>query len=541
VEIPDCLRQGRESYDGRAWQAAYDAFVRADDAHPLDVEDLERLATAAFLTGRDEAFLRVVERVHRLHVDADDAVRAARAAFWLSFGSLLRGDVGQANAWAARGQRLIEGRECAERGYLLLPVAEQELRAGHAEAAYAMATDASALGEQCHDADLRAAARHLQGRALLTQAQMPSGLQCLDETMLAVIAGELSPIMSGLMYCSVIAACRDVYDLRRAREWTSALSRWCEEQSEMAAFTGTCLVHRSEILQLQGAWPDALAEARLACERSARADRKPPGAALYQQAEIHRLRGDCAGADEAYREASRLGYEPQPGLALLRLAQGRTDAALAALRRLLLTTSDRPQRARLLPAYVDVLLEAGDVDEACRASEELQALGGLLQTDALLAVGAHAQGAVALSRGDAGAAIGALRRAFELWNRLEAPYEAARVRVLLGRACLALGDEETSALETDAARLAFAELGAEPDLARLDAPPAPRAPAPGPLTARELEVLRLIAAGGTNRRIAGELCVSERTIDRHVSNILTKLDVPSRAAATAYAYAHQLL
>ena len=339
----------------------------------------------------------------------------------------------------------------------------------------------------------------------------------------------------------MIVACREVYALGRAREWTFALSRWCEQQSEMVAFTGACLVHRAEILQLQGDWTDALAEACRACERSERAARRPPGAALYQQAEIHRLRGECARADEAYREASRLGYEPQPGLALLRLAQGRTDAAAATMRRLLIATTDRMQRGRLLPAYLEIMLEAGALDEARRAHEELQALAETFDSEVLVAMAAQARGTLAIADGDAPTAIGPLRRAFELWDRLEAPYEAARVRVLIGQACRALGDDEAGALEEEAARSVFEQLGARPDLAHLDPAPALASRSTGPLTARELEVLRLIAAGHTNKAIAEALCLSGRTIDRHVSNILGKLDVPSRAAATAYGYDHQLL
>ena len=263
------------------------------------------------------------------------------------------------------------------------------------------ATEAAAIGERCHDADLTAAARHLQGRAFIHQGQVVPGLKLLDETMLAVVAGELSPIMTGLMYCSVIEACREVYEPRRAREWTLALSRWCEQQSEMVAFTGVCLVHRAEIMQFHGAWPEALAEACRACERSRQSVRRPPGAALYQQAEIYRLRGESAKADEAYRDASRLGYEPQPGLALLRLAQGRTDAASAAIRRLLIATTDRLQRARLLPAYLEIMLAAGDVEDARSACQELQALAEAFDTDVLRAVAAQAHGALALGDGDA--------------------------------------------------------------------------------------------------------------------------------------------
>lgn len=356
--------------------------------------------------------------------------------------------------------------------------------------------------------------------------------------MLAVVAGELSPIMTGLMYCSVIEACREVYALSRAREWTLALSRWCDQQSEMVTFTGTCLVHRAEIMQLHGAWPDAMAEARRATER---ADRKPPAAALYQQAEIHRLRGEFARAEAAYRAASLRGCEPQPGLALLRMTQGRTDAASAAIRRLVCAATDRRQRARLLPVYLDIMLATGDLHEARSACEEIQSLAEMLDTDALRAMAAQAQGATDLAGGDARAALGHLRRAFDAWQRLEAPYESARVRVLTGLACRALGDEEASALEFAAAKATFEQLGAGPDLARLEALDSRSTTSPHPPTDRERDVLRLIAAGNTNKAIAAALGVSERTVDRHVSNILNKLDVPSRAAATACAYDRKLI
>ena len=539
-EMLDHLRKGREAYARRAWHDAYHAFLCADEATPLDADDLERLATTAYLIGREAEFQRLIERLHRVHLAANNPERAARCAFWLALGFVFRGDVGQANAWTARGQRLVQDRDCAERGYLLVATASQQLHGGHPESAQGPATEAAAIGERCRDADLTAAARHLQGRAFIRQDRVVPGLKLLDETMLAVVAGELSPIMTGLLYCSVIDACREVYELRRASEWTFALSRWCEQQSEMVAFTGACLLHRAEIMQFHGAWLEALAEAGRALERSQQAPPKPPGAALYLQAEIYRLRGDYTKADETYRDASRLGYEPQPGLALLRLAQGHTDAASATIRRLLIATTDGWQRARLLPAYLEIMRTAGDVEDARHACQELQAFAEAFDTDILRAVAAQGHGALALGHGDARAAIGPLRQAFELWERLEAPYEAARVRVLVGQACQALGDDEAAGLEFDAARSVFARLGARPDLARLDTTRVPTSPR-GPLTARELEVLRLIAAGQTNKGIAGKLCLSERTIDRHVSNILNKLDVPSRAAATAYAYAHKLI
>ncbi len=537
----DHLELGRECYGRRAWGDAYRALLCADQAAPLEADDLERLATAAFVTGHDGEFQRIQERLHRMHTDAGARGRAARSTFWLALTSLFYGEIGHANAWIARGQRLVKDEACVEQGYLLLPVAEQQLNGGQYDAAHATASRAVAIGECFGDADLVAAARHVQGRALIQQGDALAGLKQLDEAMLAVVAGDLSPIVTGLMYCSVIDACRQVYAVGRAREWTSAFSSVCDQQPEMLAFTGTCLVHRSEILQFQGAWPDAMIEASRACERAERADRKPPGAALYQQAEIYRLCGECEKAEEAYRSASERGCEPQPGLALLRLAQGRTDAACATIRRLTSATRDRLRRARLLPAHLEIMLATGDVGEARRARDELQELAHAFGADVLRAVVAQADGAIALTEGNARAALDPLRCAFELWERLEAPYEAARVRVLIGQACRALGDDEAAGLEHGAARSVFERLGARPDLARLDAPNTPVEPASrGPLTARELRVLRLISTGRTNKEIAEELCVSERTIDRHVSNILDKLDVRSRAAATAYAYDHKL-
>jgi len=293
---------------------------------------------------------------------------------------------------------------------------------------------------------------------------------------------------------------------------------------------------------LNGAWPDAMAEACRACESSQDANWKPPGAAWYQQAEIHRLRGEFGSAERAYRSASRLGYEPQPGLALLRMAQGRTEAACAAIRRVVSTATDRWQRTKLLPAYIEIMLATGDIQAARRAWHELEEHAGDVDTDALRTMAAHSGGAVELAEGNVRAALGSLRRAFEGWQQVEAPYAAACVRMLIGAACRSLGDEETAGLEFGAARTAFQQLGAAPDLARLDTFENREASTHrSSLTTRELQVLRLVGAGKTNKAIATELSLSERTIDRHVSNILTKLDVPSRAGAAAYAYRYKLL
>ena len=540
----DHLECGRKHYELRAWADAYNALSLADQETPLGAEDLELLAMAAYLIGRDDEYLRTLERAYNAHVNAGQCARAVRCAFWLGFRLLMRGETGRATGWLARAQRLLErdARECAEQGYLLLPVVEQHLESGDFETAYAAAADAAAIGERCGDPDLVACARHQQGRIRLQQGQVEAGLALLDETMLAVTAGELSPLVTGLMYCSVIAACQQVYALDRTREWTAALTQWCEGQPDMVAFAGVCQVHRAEIMQLQGAWPEAIEEARRACARSQGINQQAAAAALYQQAEVHRLKGEFAAAEEAYRGASQLGLEPQPGLALLRLVQGRSDAAATAIRRVASTTVDRLKRMSLLPAYIEIMLAAGDVQDARNACRELEDIARSFDTGVPGAIAAQACGAVDLAEGDAQAALGSLRRAFEVWQRIEAPYAAARVRVLIGLACRALGDEDGAGLEIDAARSVFERLGATPDVARIDS--LMKGTASGHahgLTPRELQVLRLVATGETNKAIAGKLSLSEKTIDRHVSNIFAKLDVSSRAAATAFAYQHKLI
>jgi DNA-binding CsgD family transcriptional regulator len=541
----DHLERGRKHYGLRAWADAYKELSLADQETPLGARDLEQLAMAAYLIGRDDEYLGTLERAHNAHLNAGQCARAVRCAFWLGFRTLMRSEMGRATGWFARAQRLLERDACdgAECGYLLLPVVEQRIESGELEAAFTAAADAAAIGERCGDADLIACARHQEGRIRLQQGQVDAGLALLDETMLAVTAGELSPMVTGLMYCSVIQACGQVYAFDRTREWTAALAQWCQGQPDMVAFAGVCQVHRAEIMQLHGAWPDAIAEARRACARSQGVDRRATAAAFYQQAEVHRLKGEFAAAEDAYRGASQLGLEPQPGLALLRLAQGRSDAAVTAIRRIASTTGDRLKRMSLLPAFVEIMLDAGELEDARNACGELEDIARDFDTGVPGAIAAHACGAVDLAEGNAEPALGSLRRAFEVWQRIEAPYAAARVRVLIGLACRALGDEDGAGLEIDAARSVFERLGAVPDLARIESLMKGGVPSDHGhgLTPRELEVLRLVAAGETNKAIAGKLSLSEKTVGRHVSNILAKLDVPSRTAATAFAYRSKLI
>jgi len=536
------LDKARAYYDRGAWDEAFEGLRLADQAAQLSCDDLQRLGFSAYLIGGEVEFERCFDRLHRAHVEQGHQEQAARTAFWLGLTLLFRGELAQSNAWVARAQRLIEHIDCVEHGYLLMPATERILREGNAAEARSRAAKAAAIGERFGDADLTAMARHVEGRALIDLRQIGAGLELLDETMLAVVGGELSPMTTGLMYCSVLAVCTKVYALNRAHEWTNAFARWCELQSESLAFSSTCLVHRAEVRRSHGEWSAALEDACRACEREARGSRKPPGAALYQRGEIHRLRGEHAEAEDAYRAASAVGYDPQPGLALLRMAQGQLDAACAAMRRALHTTTAQSRRAGLLPGCVEVLLAVGEIDEARAAWRELRDLSDALDSDALRAAAAEAEGAIALAEGRPDVAVGPSRRAFDLWTHLDVPYDAARARVLIGLACHALRDEETTRLELAAARGVFERLRARADLARIDrVHPSATSRAVTKLSPRERQVLRLIAEGGTNKTIAASLSVSERTVDRHVSNILVKLDVPSRAAAIAFAYEHDLL
>jgi DNA-binding CsgD family transcriptional regulator len=360
--------------------------------------------------------------------------------------------------------------------------------------------------------------------------------------MVEVTSGELSPMMTGLLYCSVIDCCQRIHALGRAREWTAALGRWCQDQPPMI-FTSTCLVHRAEILQLQGAWTAALAEARRACEQHTNGiDEQPSGAAFYQQGEILRLRGELDAAEKAYRSASRSGAEPQPGLALLWLARGRTRAAAAAIGRVLDETVEPLARARFLPARVEILLAGRDLDGARAACAELGAIAERFQVEILRAAAAHAEGALALAAGNLREALVRLRLAWKSWQALEIPHAAARSREVLGLACRALGDRAGGRMELEAARAVYERLGAGPDVARVDALLAHRTDAgPQGLTPREVQVLRLLAAGKSNKQLADALALSVKTVERHVGNILIKLDVSSRAAATAWAYENEVV
>lgn len=541
----DTLERGREASRQQAWIEAHALLSAAQRNAPLEPEDLERLALAAYLVGNDDGCAAAWLGAHQGFTRRGEVRRAARCAFWQACGLLFRGELAPAMGWIARGRHVLEAapRDCVERGWLLLLTALPVMFEGDAAAAEPAFARAEEIAESTGDLDLAMFARLGRGCSFVLQQHVREGMTLLDEVMVAVVAGELSPILTGIAYCQTIELCQSAFDLRRAREWTAALSRWCDAQPGLVPFRGNCLVHRCEIFQLQGAWPDALDAARRACDLLA----PPPfwdslGSAYYQLGEIHRLRGEFARADMAYRQASRAGRDPEPGRSLLLLAQGANDAAVASIRRVLAETPDPIARAKVLPACVDIKLATNDIGASREAVDELRRIADEVGASYVRALAVHAEGAVLLAEGDARAALVELRGAAAMWRGLEVPYQAARARVLIGLACQQLGDSGGAELELDAARGLFEDLGAAPDLAqvrRLSDSPLLRAD--DGLSRRERQVLALLATGKTNRAIAAELFLSEKTIARHVSNIFAKLALSSRAEATAYAYKHGLV
>ena len=538
------LDRGRAAFHRREWGTAHAALRASDAEAPLEPDDLERLATAATLTGHEGDSEAAWTRAFRELIRRGDGPRAARCAFWLAAQLLNRGEAARGEGWLSRARRQIADAtsECAESGYLTLPAAIGQVYGGEAAAACETAATAAGIGERCGDPDLVAFARLVQGRALMRMGRTAEGMALLDEVMVAVLGDEISPMLAGDIYCSVIEGCNEVYDLRRAHEWTVALTHWCDAQPDLVPYRGHCQVHRAEIMLRHGAWPNAADTVGDAYERLTRPPPHPAaGNAAYLIADLRRLRGEHARAEESYREASRWGREPQPGLALLRLAQGRADTAAASIRRALAEVTDPAHRPALLAAAVEILLAADDLPGARAAVADLVEIAVDADAPILDAMAAHWTGAVRRADGDQPGALAALRRAWTLWQRVEAPYEAARARTLLGLACRDARDEDSASMEFDAAAAVFAQLGAASEVARVEAlarrPPA----APAGLTAREMDVLRRVASGRSNREIAADLVLSEATVARHVSNILAKLGMRSRSAATAFAYEHGLV
>jgi ATP/maltotriose-dependent transcriptional regulator MalT len=530
----------RELDSGRAWGEIYAELATAAELGPLDVNDLERLAVAASFVGRDDESTAAWEQAFQVWTRLGEHDRAGRATFWLGFSFMMLGDEARANGWFARGRRVVDeiGPECAAQGYLLVPLAMEALAEGDVAACGLLYEQVSSVAERCGDADLMALGLLGRGEAAIARGDTKAGLAFFDEAMVGATTGEVSPHMTGILYCAVVDACVQVFDLRRAAEWTEAMSQWCDGQRDLVPFRAQCLVHRSQVLQAHGSWSEALTEAAHALERLAPTLHPSLGGAYYQHGELRRLRGEFGEAEAAYLNAGEHGRTPTPGLALLRLAEGQVRAADIAVRRMLDESRDQASRLAVLPAYVTITLAAGDVEAAAAAGDELAEFAEQLRIPFVSALADHARGSVLLAQGRFADALTRLRQACVHWRRLDIPYEGARSQVLVGIACRSLGDEDAAAIELRAASATFERLGARADIARITRMSSPTAVPDHDLTARECEVLRLVAGGSTNREVAVALVISEHTVARHLQNIFAKLGVSSRAAATAYAYEH---
>jgi DNA-binding NarL/FixJ family response regulator len=531
----DRLAVARTAFAARDWTVARDGFVAARGDLPLDADDLNSLAEAAWWLGLMDESLAAREAAYERYLEKSDNRRAAMRAFDIAYAYFLRGDETVGGGWINRAQRLVENEpDCAEQGYLLYFTVETSLDGG--EETMAKARAVQAVGRRHADPNLIAAGIVAEGRVLIRLGRASEGVALLDEGMLEASSESLAPNWAGNVYCHLMAACYELGDIRRAAAWTQSTSEWCDRMAPAVLFKGICRVHRAQVMQIRGAWTEAEQEAERVCADAAGIHVGIVAEGHYQIGEIRRLRGDLDGAEAAYRQAHELGRDPEPGLALLRLAQGRADAAAALIRSALAGISDPLARARLLAAQVEIAIAAADAVTASAAADELDAVAAAYQSSGLQATAKRCRGAALLANGLVEEALSTLRTACSGWTELEAPYDCAKVRVLLARAYRQLGDTESSDRELDAARAAFAELGAALDAKQASAER--RGMFPNGLTAREAAVLALVAAGSTNREIADALVLSQKTVERHLSNVFTKLDVTTRTAAARFAFEH---
>ncbi|MDV6248046.1 protein kinase domain-containing protein [Rhodococcus opacus] len=540
----DDLERGRAAYRAQAWDEAYALLSDADESVALDPDDLEALAESAHFTGRSEQSVEARTRLYNYRVRKGDNRDAAMCAFRIHIVLMMHGDLPPAMGWFARAQRLLQQEpECAVHGYLCVAEAEAHFHRGNLDGSLDLARRATTIGTHFADPDPMNIGLHQAGRVLVALGDIDGGTTLLDEAMVAVVAREVNATSSWWIYCSSINVCEYMSDFGRASAWTSEFEKWVRTQHGATAMSGSCRMHRSRILRLHGEWTDAEREARQACAEQNGTIAMDAGQAWYEIGEIRRLVGDLPAAEEAFGHAGGYGWDVQPGMALLRAAQGRTDAAAAGLARALAEhPADRLARAKLLPAQAEIAIASGNLQLARAAAEELAAMV-VSAPPAVRAAAAQIAGAVRVADGDPAGALPDLRAAVQIWADLDVPYEAARSHQLIGLACRAIGDEDTARLEWETCRAVFSRLGAVPDLQHTDellGCAQPPTPPPDGLSAREVEVLRLVAAGLTNQDVAEHLSLSRKTVARHLSNIFAKIGVTSRAAATAYTYQHGL-
>lgn len=532
----ETIHAARAAYRRSAWADATELFLRADAEAALDAPDLEALVWAAGIAAHDAEMLAALERLYAHYEVNCDHENCARAAFWCGLRNTMIGEVGLGSGWLQRADKHAKETppDCVQRGYLILPQVFMQRSKGNYDAAVAAAAKALTFGETAGDDDLIALAGSLKGGILFRLGRIDDGYAPIDEAMLLANAGRLSPIISGVVYCEIVGSCCRVLEMGRAREWTAILDAWCKRNPQARAFNGVCQVHRAEVLQLEGNWAEAYAEAERAGEGlNGTTEQTAMATAAYRRAEILRLRGRFDEAEAEYRLAGEIALDPQPGLALLRLVQRKEDEASAMIRRAIETAPDMPRKTALLPAGIEICVGCGDLDACDALCTELSEIAERFGTEILGRVADQGYGMLALARGEAASAVAALARARRFWSEFGAPYLVARLRVDIARGCMELGDTDSAAMELEVAEKIFRDLGAEPDLERLRSIRGDRSAGKGDLTAREREVLALLAEGRSNREIAADLGLSPKTVNRHVENIFDKLGVSSRAAAVA--------
>jgi DNA-binding CsgD family transcriptional regulator len=539
-EIVADIQRGKDALTRGAWTEAYDLLASAPVSE-LTARELYDLADAAWWTMRLDESIGIRQKAYAAAVAEDDEIHAGGVALRLAIEHFIRGEPAVGAGWLGRAHKHLDGQpECTEVGFLPLIESNVARFGGDLEGAIALGRLGTEIAARVREPNLSAMASFTLGIALVAAERVVEGVPLLDEAMTAAIAGELADYHAGIIYCGVIDVCLQLADVRRASEWSAAATAWCESLQDGSIYPGLCRVNRAEVAALRGAWEQAEAEALRAVEEIQAYEPGGAAAALYHVGEIRRRRGDAAGAEEAFGRAADLGFEPQPGLALLRASQGKVEAGRRSLAHEPPPNVPPLRRAQLLAARVELAIAEADLDDARRASDELESLSARFPTPALVAEAACVRGALALAEGRPDEAADVLRGAFAMWQELRLPYEAARVRADHGRALLACGDEEAGTRAIRAAASALEELGAIPEARRLSAVLSSERTLPAGLTAREADVLRLVAAGKTNREIAAELFISEHTVARHLQNMFAKLGVSTRSAATAFAFAHDL-
>ena len=547
------LEYGRDAYERHMWGEALAHLGAADAAHPLGAEDLLRLAYASYWTGSLDGYLTLLERAYSAFVEGGDDAQAALTALMLQWDYMSKPAQSLANGWYKRAQRILQAcPECVAHGYLAQSRVWVALAEGDVDGALREAHTMIELAKRFGDRDLLALGIQRQGQALVARGEVAAGLECLDEAVVAAISGELGTMTTAAVYCAAITCCRQLADYERAGQWSAAVNRWCEREA-CTGFPGLCRIYTAELTCLRGAWAQAQEELERACEELQRFGAFAMAAgAFYELGEVRRRMGDLEGAEAAYAQAYEFGLEPQPGRALVRLAQGDIAAASTAIARALTDLdpntqraggarsqpADRLKRARLLPVHVEIALAAGDLPTAQGATDELEAIAAEYDTKALHAQARWVRAAVALADEDLGTALAAATDARALWQELEMPYETARARMSAAAIHHAAGDDEAAQIELRTAHATFKRLGADLDqaaaAAKLDQESRSSDPVFG-LSSRELDVLRLVAEGLTDPEIAQRLFLSPHTVHRHLANIRTKTSQPSRAAAVAQA------